>query len=96
MSWLTLPDGSTMEIFGSGGGQTVAESLTRLTGARVPLLGQIPLDTAVRVSGDEGTPVVLGSWDSPAARALTAVADRLAVRKESLLGKSLGLTPVRR
>jgi len=96
MSWLTLPDGSTMEIFGSGGGQTVAESLTRLTGARVPLLGQIPLDTAVRESGDEGNPVVLSSWDSPAARALNAVADQLAVRKESLLGKSLGLTPVRR
>jgi ATP-binding protein involved in chromosome partitioning len=96
MSWLTLPDGSTMEIFGSGGGQTVAESLTRLTGARVPLLGQIPLDTAVRESGDEGNPLVLSNWESPASKALAAIADQLAVRKESLLGKSLGLTPVRR
>ncbi len=45
MSWLTLPDGERMEVFGSGGGQTVADSLTRLIGAPVPLLGQIPLDT---------------------------------------------------
>jgi ATP-binding protein involved in chromosome partitioning len=96
MSWLTLPDGSTMEIFGSGGGQTVAESLTKLTGARVPLLGQIPLDTSVRESGDEGTPVVLSEPDSPAGKALAAVADQLATRRESLVGRSLGLTPVSR
>ncbi len=95
MSWLTLPDGSNMEVFGSGGGQSVAESLTRITGGRVPLLGQIPLDTRVRESGDAGTPVVLSSWDSPAARALTAVADQLALRRESLVGKPLGLTPMR-
>src|SRR5215204_3082318 len=63
MSWLQLPDGSKMEVFGSGGGQTVAESLTRLTGSRVPLLGQIPLDTLVREAGDAGTPVVLSAWD---------------------------------
>jgi ATP-binding protein involved in chromosome partitioning len=97
MSWLTLPDGQKMEVFGSGGGQTVADSLTRITGALVPLLGQIPLDMSVREAGDEGTPVVLTSKnDSAAAKALIAVADQLAVRKESLLGKSLGLTPIRR
>ncbi|WP_117214487.1 Mrp/NBP35 family ATP-binding protein [Allorhizocola rhizosphaerae] len=95
MSWLTLPDGSTMEVFGSGGGQAVAESLTRITGGRVPLLGQIPLDTRVREGGDDGTPVVLSHWDSPAARALAAVADQLALRRESLVGKPLGLTPAR-
>lgn len=95
MSWLALPDGSRMEIFGSGGGQTVADSLSRLTGARVPLLGQIPLDALVREGGDEGMPVVLQAWDSPAARALTAVADQLAVRRESLVGKPLGLSPAR-
>ena len=96
MSWLQLPDGTKMEVFGSGGGQTVADSLTRLTGARVPLLGQIPLDIHVRESGDDGTPVVLSAWDSPAARALTAVADQLALRRESLVGKSLGLKPAAR
>jgi ATP-binding protein involved in chromosome partitioning len=95
MSWLELPDGSRMEVFGSGGGATVAESLTRITGAPVPLLGQIPLDTRVRESGDAGKPIVLTDPTAPAAAALTAVADRLAVRKESLLGKPLGLRPAR-
>ena len=59
MSWLELPDGSRQEIFGSGGGQVVAESLTRAVGADVPLLGQIPLDTNLREGADQGTPVVL-------------------------------------
>jgi ATP-binding protein involved in chromosome partitioning len=95
MSWLELPDGSRMEIFGSGGGQTVAESLTRMTGARVPLLGQIPLDTLVREGGDSGVPLVLSGSESGAARALQAIADQLAVRRESLVGKPLGLSPAR-
>jgi ATP-binding protein involved in chromosome partitioning len=93
MSWLELPSGERMEIFGAGGGQTVADSLTRLTGAPVPLLGQIPLDTRVREAGDAGRPIVLDDTDSPAAKALIAVADRLAVRRESLVGKPLSLRP---
>jgi ATP-binding protein involved in chromosome partitioning len=84
-----------MEIFGSGGGATVAESLTRLVGAQVPLLGQIPLDTRVRVAGDAGKPIVLAEPSAPAAAALSAVAERLAVRRESLVGKPLGLRPTR-
>jgi len=93
MSWLELPSGERLEIFGAGGGATVAESLTRLTGTPVPLLGQVPLDTRVRESGDAGTPVVLESPDSPAARVLAEVAGKLAVRRESLVGKPLGLRP---
>ncbi len=96
MSWLELPSGERMEVFGSGGGQTVADSLTRLVGASVPLLGQIPLDTRVREAGDAGTPVVLTDPDAPAAAAIRAVADRLALRRESLLGKPLGLRPAGR
>jgi ATP-binding protein involved in chromosome partitioning len=92
MSWLEMPDGSRMEIFGSGGGQTVADSLTRTVGASVPLLGQIPLDTRVREAGDAGAPIVLAAADAPAAKAMDAVAARLAVRRESLVGKPLGLT----
>jgi ATP-binding protein involved in chromosome partitioning len=91
MSWLELPDGSRMEVFGAGGGETVAESLTKTVGARVPLLGQIPLDTRVREAGDGGTPIVLADPEAPAAKALDGVADRLAVRRESLVGKPLGL-----
>ncbi|MDT4986165.1 MAG: ATP-binding protein involved in chromosome partitioning [Micromonosporaceae bacterium] len=96
MSWLELPSGERMEIFGAGGGQTVADSLTRLTGAPVPLLGQIPLDTRVREAGDAGRPIVLDAAESPAAKALIAVADRLAVRRESLVGKPLSLRPASR
>ncbi|MEV0650282.1 Mrp/NBP35 family ATP-binding protein [Phytomonospora sp. NPDC050363] len=91
MSWLELPDGSRMEVFGAGGGETVAEALTKLVGASVPLLGQIPLDPGLREAGDAGRPYVLSSPDAPAARALSAIADRLAVRRESLAGKPLGL-----
>jgi ATP-binding protein involved in chromosome partitioning len=96
MSWLELPTGERMEVFGSGGGAAVAASLTRLVGAQVPLLGQIPLDTEVRKTGDNGVPVVLAAPDNPAAKALTAVADQLAVRRESLVGKPLGLRPAAR
>ena len=95
MSWLELPDGSRMELFGAGGGAAVAESLAASTGTRVPLLGQIPIDQRVREGGDEGQPVVLAAPDSPAAVALRAVADALAARSKSIVGKSLGLTPVR-
>ncbi|MDR7280578.1 P-loop NTPase [Catenuloplanes atrovinosus] len=93
MSWLELPTGERMEIFGSGGGAAVAESLTRTIGAQVPLLGQIPLDTRVREAGDSGAPIVVSAPDAPAAAALQAVAEKLAVRRESLIGKPLGLTP---
>jgi ATP-binding protein involved in chromosome partitioning len=96
MSWLELPDGSRQEIFGSGGGRDVAESLTRAVGAEVPLLGQIPLDTRLREGADHGTPVVLGAPDSPAAVALRGIAKGLATRSRGLAGRSLGLSPVGR
>lgn len=91
MSAMVMPDGSTMEIFGAGGGHTVANRLSTLLGADVPLLGQIPLDPALRTNGDEGTPVVVAAPESPAGAALADVASKLLVRKDSLAGKSLGL-----
>ncbi len=96
MSWLELPDGSREEIFGSGGGRDVADSLSRSIGAAVPLLGQIPLDTRLRVGSDQGLPVVLGEPDSPAAVALRGIATQLASRSRGLAGRSLGLSPVGR
>ena len=96
MSWMELPDGSRMDVFGSGGGQTVADSLTRLLGTKVPLLGQVPLEMRVRECGDGGIPVVLATPESPAATALSGVAEKLAVRARGLAGMSLGLSPVRR
>jgi ATP-binding protein involved in chromosome partitioning len=93
MSWLDMPDGSRMELFGSGGGQAVADSLSLSTGTSVPLLGQVPIDQQVREGGDDGAPVVLSNPESSAAKALSAVADRLAQRQTSLVGRSLGLAP---
>ncbi|MFC9840663.1 Mrp/NBP35 family ATP-binding protein [Rhodococcus sp. NPDC127530] len=95
MSWMDMPDGSRMDIFGSGGGQAVADRLTKAVGAKVPLLGQIPLEQAVRESGDGGVPIVLGHPDSPAATALRDIADKLAVRKRGLAGMSLGIDTTR-
>ena len=95
MSWLELPDGSRMEVFGSGGGAVVAAALSRALGTSVPLLGQIPLDTRLREAGDDGVPLVLSAPDSPAAQALLGVTEWLATRQRGLSGRSLGLTPVR-
>ena len=91
MSAMVLPDGTTLDVFGEGGGQHVAERLSVLTGGKVPLLGQIPLDPALRAHGDDGTPIAVSEPDSPAGRAIGAVAEQLMTRRESLAGKSLGL-----
>ena len=93
MSWLELPDGTRMEPFGSGGGAAVAEALTRSVGAPVPLLGQVPMDTAIRVGGDDGTPIVLSAPDSPAAVVLRSIADELTGKPRGLAGMQLSLTP---
>ena len=96
MSWLEQPDGTRMELFGSGGGQKVADSLTRSIGSPVPLLGQVPLDVALREGGDGGVPVVLSHPDSAAAVALRELARTLTRRARGLAGRSLGLTPLGR
>ena len=93
MSGLVLPDGSTMQVFGEGGGEQVAERLTRAVGADVPLLGQIPLDPALVAAGDAGMPLVLSAPDSPAGKELRGVADSLSSRRRGLAGMSLGWTP---
>jgi ATP-binding protein involved in chromosome partitioning len=81
-------------IFGSGGGEAVAEVLSRLAGTPVPLLGQVPLDTRLREGGDAGVPLVLSAPDAPAALALTKIAAELGAKARGLAGRSLGLSPV--
>jgi ATP-binding protein involved in chromosome partitioning len=66
MSWLETPSGERMELFGSGGGKTVAESLSKSIGSEVPLLGQVPMDPRVVTQGDAGTPIVLSEPEAPA------------------------------
>jgi ATP-binding protein involved in chromosome partitioning len=96
MSGMTLPDGTTLALFGEGGGRRVAESLTRTVGADVPLLGQIPIDPRLVSAGDAGVPLVLSAPDSPAAQELCKVADALSSRRRGLAGMSLGLDPAGR
>jgi ATP-binding protein involved in chromosome partitioning len=92
MSWLDLPDGSRLELFGAGGGQAVADSLTESTGTKVGLLGQVPIEVAIREGGDDGTPIVLSQPDSASSVAFGLIADTLAGRQRSLVGRPLGLS----
>ena len=96
MAAMTLPDGSLLDLFGSGGGALVATGLSRTLGHDVPLLGSIPLDTRVREGSDAGRPLVLTDPDSPAAKELRTIAERLTGRPRGLAGRSLGLAPARR
>jgi ATP-binding protein involved in chromosome partitioning len=94
MSYLPCPHcGEAVEVFGSGGGQIVADALTRTLGASVPLLGQVPIDMRLREGGDAGVPIVLADPDALAAKELRAIADKLAGRAPSLRGRRLGLSP---
>lgn len=94
MSGLPCPHcGEMVDVFGSGGGERVAEGLTRTTGANVPVLGQIPIDVRLREGGDDGRPVVLTDPQSPAGSALRDIAGKLGGRQRGLAGMSLGITP---
>ncbi|TGO06187.1 Mrp/NBP35 family ATP-binding protein [Serinibacter arcticus] len=94
MSWLTQPDGSRLELFGSGGGEAVADRLTDALGYRVNLLAQVPLDVQVREGGDGGTPAAITDADGEGVRALRGLAKRLAVKERGLAGKRLSLDVV--
>jgi ATP-binding protein involved in chromosome partitioning len=74
MSYLTLPDGTKMDVFGQGGGEALARQ------HEVPFLGAIPMDPVVRVGGDNGNPVTVSLPDSDAARALTDIAGQIAAK----------------
>jgi ATP-binding protein involved in chromosome partitioning len=74
MSYLDLPDGTRMDIFGSGGGEQLAQA------TETPFLGTIPIDPTVRQGGDSGKPIVVSNPDSAAAQALRGIAEGLAAR----------------
>lgn len=88
MSAMVMPDGSTMDLFGSGGGAEVSAAL----GDGAPLLGSVPLSPALRADGDDGTPVVIAHPTDPAARAITAIAERIATSGRGLTARSLPFT----
>ncbi len=74
MSYLELPDGTRMDIFGSGGG----EELARAT--ETTFLGMVPMDQNVRIGGDTGKPIVVSYPDSPVAKALTEITQKIAAK----------------
>jgi ATP-binding protein involved in chromosome partitioning len=99
MSYLPCPHCGPehrLEVFGSGGGKRVAQTLSGRFGYDVPVLGEIPLDLSLREGGDAGTPIVDTRPDSPAAVELTKVAAALSGRGRGLAGMQLGLTPAGR
>jgi ATP-binding protein involved in chromosome partitioning len=71
MSYLELPDGQTLDVFGQGGGERFAKQ------SDVPFLGAIPMDPSVRLSGDQGHPIVLSQPESHVALAFKGILDRL-------------------
>ncbi|WP_237202115.1 P-loop NTPase [Rothia endophytica] len=89
MAAMTLPDGSTMALFGEGGGQILVDSLGKALGYPVPLLGSVPLDMALREGGDAGTPIVWSAPDTKAAAVFTDIAAQLTYRPRGLAGKPL-------
>jgi ATP-binding protein involved in chromosome partitioning len=95
MAGLPCPHcGELVDVFGSGGGQAVADSLSTLLGVTVPLLGSVPIDPRLREGGDSGVPIVLAAPEAPAAQALVAIATALGQRARGLAGRPLSLTPV--
>ena len=74
MSYLELPDGTRMDIFGSGGGAELAHATD------TTFLGTVPMDQNVRIGGDTGQPIVVSHPDSPVAQALTEIAQQIAAK----------------
>jgi len=90
MGPFTLPDGTVIDLFGSGGGAAVAAALSETD--PVPLLASIPLSPALRAGGDDGTPIVVGDPSDAAAMAIDALARTLAGRGRGLSRRPLPLS----
>ena len=88
MSYLELPDGTRMDIFGTGGGKRLAKE------SGVPFIGAIPMDSAVREGGDAGMPVILSRPDSPVAQVLKTIAEDLAAKVSVAAMKGENVIPI--
>ena len=74
MSYLVMPDGSNMDLFGRGGGKKLAEEM------QVPFIGEVPIDAQVRIGGDSGVPIVVSHPQSAAALAFRSIAEDIAAK----------------
>ncbi len=93
MGPLQLPDGSFLEVFGSGGGQAVSDRLSSVLDQRVPLLGSIPLDPVLRADSEAGTPSVVASPKAASGQALDKIVTQLATTPRGLAGRKLPVSP---
>jgi ATP-binding protein involved in chromosome partitioning len=85
--------GEPIAVFGSGGGQQVADTLSTELGSTVPLLGRIPFDPRLGEGGDSGAPLVLTDPTSAAAEVISSIADRIASTPRGLVGMPLAVSP---
>jgi ATP-binding protein involved in chromosome partitioning len=83
MRLIGVVENMTGEVFGSGGGERLAEELG------VPLLGRVPLDPLLRECGDAGEPLLVAAPDSSSAHALRAIAGEVAALERGSIVKSL-------
>jgi ATP-binding protein involved in chromosome partitioning len=88
MSYLELPDGSRMDIFGEGGGERLAKQ------AGVPFIGAIPMDPEVRTGGDQGKPVTITHPESAAAKALSHIASDIAAKVSVAAFQQSNIIPI--
>jgi ATP-binding protein involved in chromosome partitioning len=88
MSYLELPNGDRMDIFGAGGGERLSKE------AGVPFIGAIPMDPTVRQGGDTGKPVVVSHPDSSVARALSHIAEDVAAKISMAAARQENLIPI--
>ncbi|WP_017585275.1 Mrp/NBP35 family ATP-binding protein [Nocardiopsis ganjiahuensis] len=97
MSYYQPEDGGDpVYLFGQGGGQKVADALTKTLGAEIPLMGQVPLDTRLREGGDVGQPLVLTHPDAEASKVLVSISEKLVGKPRGLAGMQLGISPAGR
>ena len=92
MAWLEQSDGTRLDLFGAGGGELVASRLAKLSGAEVPVLGQVPISMALREGSDAGSPVVLEDPQDLAAEAILSIAEKFAADQLGLSGRRLKLS----
>lgn len=92
MGPMQLPDGTVIDVFGSGGGQAVSSRLSDVLAQDVPLLGSIPLDPVLRADSEAGTPSIVASPESSAGKALGDIAAALAQSPRGLAGRKLSVS----
>ena len=88
--------GEPIDLFGAGGGQAVADGLSKTLGTSIPVLGNIPFDVRLREGGDKGEPLVSAFPDADASIAIGAIAAQLSAKPRGLAGMSLDITPAGR